>query len=124
MIFFTAANLGNQLVEMQEEQELGRFLTKLSKVDLLIIDELGYVQLSDRVTQLMFQIFSERYERGSILLNSNLEFKEWANVFHDERMTTAIIDRLIHNSRIVLFNGESYRYKVQKMKVQQNRQKT
>ena len=92
MIFFTAANLGNQLVEMQEEQELGRFLTKLSKVDLLIIDELGYVQLSDRVTQLMFQIFSERYERGSILLNSNLEFKEWANVFHDERMTTAIIE--------------------------------
>ena len=124
MIFFTAANLGNQLVEMQEEQELGRFLTKLSKVDLLIIDELGYVQLPDRVTQLMFQIFSERYERGSILLNSNLEFKEWVNIFHDERMTTAIIDRLIHNSRIVLFNGESYRYKVQKMKVQQNRQKT
>jgi len=63
-------------------------------------------------------------DRGSILLNSNLEFKEWVNIFHDERMTTAIIDRLIHNSRIVLFNGESYRYKVQKMKVQQNRQKT
>jgi len=124
VIFFTAANLGNQLVEMQEEQELGRFLTKISKVDLLIIDELGYVQLSDRVTQLMFQIFSERYESGSILLNSNLEFKEWVNIFHDERMTAAIIDRLIHNSRIVLFNGESYRYKVQKMKAQQNRQKT
>ena len=71
----------------------------------------------------MFQIFSERYERGSILLNSNPEFGEWVNIFHDERMTAAIIDRLIHNSQIVIFNGESYRYKTQKMKREQKRQK-
>jgi|SRR5690606_20230858 DNA replication protein DnaC len=117
--FFTAANLGNLLVEMQEERQLTKFQKKLSKVDLLIIDELGYVQLSDQVTQLMFQIFSERYEKGSILVNSNLEFAEWAKIFHDERMTAAIIDRLIHNSKIILFNGESYRYRNQRREIQQ-----
>lgn len=114
--FFTAANLGNQLVEMQEEQQLNKFLKKLSKLDLLIIDELGYVKLSNQATQLMFQIFSERYEKGSILVTTNLEFAEWANIFHDERMTAAIIDRLIHNSKIILFNGESYRYRDQQEK--------
>jgi DNA replication protein DnaC len=59
----------------------------------------------------MFQMFSERYEKGSILVTTNLEFAEWARVFHDERITAAIIDRLIHNSKIILFNGESYRYR-------------
>ncbi|WP_231282476.1 MULTISPECIES: ATP-binding protein [Petrotoga] len=105
---------------MQEERQLTKFQKKLIKVDLLIIDELGYVQLSDQVTQLMFQIFSERYEKGSILVNSNLEFAEWAKIFHDERMTAAIIDRLIHNSKIILFNGESYRYRNQRREIQQN----
>jgi DNA replication protein DnaC len=109
--FFTAANLGNQLLEMQEEQQLNKFLKKINKLELLIIDELGYVKLSNQATQLMFQIFSERYEKGSILITTNLEFAEWARVFHDERMTAAIIDRLIHNSKIILFNGESYRYR-------------
>ena len=77
--------------------------------DRLLIDELGFVELSNQATQLMFQIFSERYEKGSIFLTSNLEFAEWAKVFHDERMTAAIIDRLIHNSKIMLFNGSSHR---------------
>ena len=82
----------------------------------MIIDELGYVKLSNQATQLMFQIFSERYEKGSILVTTNLEFAEWAKIFHDERMTAAIIDRLIHNSKIILFNGESYRYRNQQEK--------
>ena len=109
--FFTAASLGNKLVEMQESLALSRFIEKLKKIDLIIIDELGYVELSADTTQLMFQIFSERYEKGSIIVTTNLEFKEWTNVFHDERMTTAIIDRLIHNSKIITCNGPSYRYK-------------
>jgi len=107
--FFTAAGLCNQLIEMQEEQQLLKFLKKINKFDLLLIDELGFVELSNQATQLMFQIFSERYEKGSIFLTSNLEFAEWAKVFHDERMTAAIIDRLIHNSKIMLFNGSSHR---------------
>lgn len=112
--FYTAANLGNLLIEMQDEHQLGKFMNKLKKVELLIIDELGYVELSHQTTQLMFQIFSERYERGSIIVTTNLEFAQWSNIFHDERMTAAILDRLIHNSKIILFNGESYRYRMQK----------
>jgi DNA replication protein DnaC len=114
--FYTAANLGNLLVEMQDENQLNKFMSKLKKVQLLIIDELGYVELSHQTTQLMFQIFSERYEKGSIVVTTNLEFAEWTSIFHDERMTAAILDRLIHNSKILLFNGESYRFRVQKSK--------
>ena len=102
------------ITEMQDEHQLSKFMNKLSKVELLIIDELGYVELSRQTTQLMFQVFSERYERGSILITTNLEFAEWTSIFHDERMTAAILDRLIHNSKILLFNGESYRYRVQR----------
>jgi len=89
-------------------------MSKLKKVELLIIDELGYVELSHQTTQLMFQVFSERYEKGSIIITTNLEFAEWTSIFRDERMTAAILDRLIHNSKILLFNGESYRYRIQK----------
>jgi len=109
--FFTAASLGNLLVEGQETLALTKLIDKLRNVDLLIIDELGYVSLSSKTTQLLFQVFSERYERGSIIVNTNLEFGQWANIFHDEPMTAAIIDRLIHNSKIHTFNGESYRFK-------------
>lgn len=112
--FFTAASLGNMLVEMQETLALSKFLDKLRKVDLLIIDELGYVSLSTQTTRLLFQIFSERYERGSIIVNTNLEFGLWGNIFHDEPMTAAIIDRLIHNSKIITFNGPSYRFESRK----------
>jgi DNA replication protein DnaC len=97
-------HLGNLLVEMQDEHQLSKFMSKLKKVELLIIDELGYVELSRQTTRLMFQIFSERYERGSILVTTNLEFAEWTSIFHDERMTAAILDRLIHNSKILLFS--------------------
>lgn len=62
----------------------------------------------------MFQIFSERYEKRSILVSTNLEFADWTSVFHDKRMTAAIIDRLVQNSEITLFNGPSYRYRSQK----------
>lgn len=109
VLFFTAASLGNKLIEMQEQLALGKFIEKLRKIDLLIIDELGYVSLSHRSTQLLFQVFSERYEKGSIMITSNLEFGEWGNIFNDEIMAAAIIDRLIHNSIIKSFKGPSYR---------------
>ncbi len=94
---------------MQEELMLNKFIDKLKKVDLLILDELGFVTLSNKTTQLLFQIFSERYEKGSIVVTSNLEFGEWGNIFCDEIMAAAIIDRLIHNSAIKSFKGQSYR---------------
>lgn len=109
VLFFTAASLGNRLIEMQDQLILSKFIGKLKKVDLLILDELGYVSLSQNSTQLLFQVFSERYEKGSIMITSNLEFGEWGNIFNDEIMAAAIIDRLIHNSVIKSFNGPSYR---------------
>ena len=99
--FYTAANLGNLLVEMQDEQQLGKFMSKLKKAELLIIDELGYVELSRQTTQLMFQVFSERYEKGSILVTTNLEFAEWTSVFMTEN-DSRNIDRLIHKSKITI----------------------
>lgn len=109
VLFFTAASLGNKLIEMQEELILNKFIDRIKKVDLLILDELGFVTLSNRTTQLLFQVFSERYEKGSIIVTSNLEFSEWGNIFNDEIMAAAIIDRLIHNSTIKSFKGQSYR---------------
>ena len=117
-----ACRQGKTLLEIQEEKQLVKFIDKLKKVELLIIDELGYVKLSNNTAQLMFQIFSERYEKGSILVNTNLEFAEWASIFHDDRMTSAILDRLIHNSKIFTFNGESYRYRAQKESMQRKTQ--
>ena len=109
VLFYTAASLGNKLIEMQDQILLTKFIEKLKKVDLLILDELGYVSLSQKSTQLLFQVFSERYEKGSIIVTSNLEFGEWGNIFNDEIMAAAIIDRLIHNSIIKSFKGQSYR---------------
>lgn len=109
VLFFTAASLGNKLIEMQDQLSLSKFVEKLKKVDLLILDEPGYVSLSHQSTQLLFQVFSERYEKGSIMITSNLEFGEWGNIFNDEIMAAAIIDRLIHNSVIKSFKGPSYR---------------
>ncbi len=112
--FYTAASLGNQLVEMQEEKQLNKFLQKLMKIELLLIDELGYIQLSNATTQLLFQVFSNRYEKGSTLITTNLDFAQWSELFHDTRMTAAILDRLVHNSKIVVFQGDSYRLQMHK----------
>jgi len=96
-----------------------RFLTQLDKADLLICDELGYLTFSRTGTELLFQVFADRYERGSLLVTSNLAFSEWVQVFQGERMTAALLDRLTHRCHIFEMNGESYRFKqsVQKGKV-------
>ena len=78
------------------------------------MDEVGYVQLSNTTTQLLFQVFSNRYEKGSIILTTNVEFAQWTEIFHDTRMTAAILDRLVHNSQITVFQGLSYRVQIHK----------
>ena len=78
---------------------------------LLIIDELGYVPLSPSGAELLFEVFSQRYERGSVLVTSNLPFEEWTSVFGSERPTGALLDRLTHHVHILEMNGESYRLK-------------
>ena len=88
-----------------------RLQKQLSKYSLLIIDELGYVPLSTTGAELLFEVFSQRYERGSTIVTSNLPFDEWTSTFGSERLTGALLDRLTHHVHILEMNGESYRLK-------------
>jgi len=109
--FFTAAGLVNRLEEAQKLYQLDRFLDQLERADLVIVDELGYLSFSRAGAELLFQVFADRYERKSLLLTSNLPFGDWVQVFHGERMTAALLDRLTHKCHIFEMNGESYRFR-------------
>ena len=107
--FTTAAALVNELVEARDERRLLNLQRQLARLKLLIIDELGFVPLSHTGAELLLEVFSQRYERGSILVTTNLPFDEWAEVFASERLTDALLDRLTHHVHILEMNGESYR---------------
>lgn len=107
--FTTASALVHELIEATDERRLQRFQKSLAIQDLLIIDELGFVPLSKTGAELLFEIISQRYERGSIIITSNLPFDEWTEVFGSERLTGAILDRLTHHVHILEMNGESFR---------------
>lgn len=109
--FHTAASLVNQLEEAQKQYRLEKLLAGLERIDLLIVDELGYLSLSSAGADLLFQVFAERYERRSVLITSNLPFGEWGGVFRNERLTAALLDRLTHRCHILECNGESYRFR-------------
>ena len=93
------------------ERRLMRFQKMLSCFELLIIDELGFVPLSKTGAELLFEVFSRRYERAATLVTSNLPFNEWTEAFGSERLTGALLDRLTHHVHILEMNGESYRLK-------------
>jgi DNA replication protein DnaC len=107
--FTTAAGLVHQLMEARDEKRLLKLQRELQAVKLLIVDELGYVPLSPTGAELLFEVFSQRYERGSTIVTSNLPFEEWTSVFGSERLTGALLDRLTHHVHILSMNGESYR---------------
>lgn len=107
--FSTAASLVHELIEAADERRLQRLQKQLASQELLIIDELGFVPLSKTGAELLFEVISQRYERGSIIITSNLPFDEWTEVFGSERLTGAILDRLTHHVHILEMNGESYR---------------
>jgi DNA replication protein DnaC len=107
--FTTAAALVHELLEARDEKRLLRLQKQLVGYKLLIIDELGFVPLSKSGAELLFEIFSQRYERGSTLVTSNLPFDEWTEVLGSERLTGALLDRLTHHVHILAMNGESYR---------------
>ena len=109
--FFTAAALVSQLEKEQKQYTLDRFLRQLDRAQLLICDELGYVTMSRGGVELLFRVFADRYERGSILVTSNLPFSEWNQIFQGERMTAALLDRLTHHCHIFEMNGESFRFR-------------
>jgi DNA replication protein DnaC len=112
--FTTAAGLVHQLMEARDEKRLLRLQSQLAACKLLIVDELGYVPLSPTGAELLFEVFSQRYERGSTIVTSNLPFEEWTSVFGSERLTGALLDRLTHHVHILELNGESYRLKQSK----------
>ena len=107
--FNTAAALVHELLEARDEKRLLRLQRQLASYKLLIIDELGYVPLSQTGAELLFEVFSQRYERGSTVVTSNLPFDEWTGVFGSERLTGALLDRLTHHVHILEMNGDSYR---------------
>jgi len=107
--FATAAALVHELMEARDEKRLLRLQKQLAGYRLLIIDEHGFVPLSKTGAELLFEIFSQRYERGSTLVTSNLPFDEWTEVFGSERLTGALLDRLTHHVHILEMNGESFR---------------
>ena len=109
--FYTAAGLINELLEAQSQLRLGKLETTLAKCDLIILDELGFVPFTKEGAEALFTFCSSRYERGSMIITTNLDFVRWKEIFGDEALTGALLDRLTHRSHILEMNGDSYRFK-------------
>jgi len=109
--FTTASALVHELMEARDERRLLQLQRRLVSLKLLIIDELGFVPLSKTGAELLFEVFSQRYERVSTMVTTNLPFDEWIDVFGSERLTGALLDRLTHHVHILEMNGDSYRLK-------------
>ena len=121
--FTSAASLAHELIEAKDERRLMRFQKMLSSFELLIIDELGFVPLSKTGAELLFEVFSRRYERSSTLVTSNLPFNEWTEAFGSERLTGALLDRLTHHADITLLEGQSYRVRESELEAAARRKK-
>jgi DNA replication protein DnaC len=107
--FFRATELVTTLIEARDERSLLRFKTGLAKLDLLVLDELGYVPASKVGAELLFDVISTAYERTSLIVTTNLPFESWTEVLGSERLTGATLDRLTHRCRIIETKGDSYR---------------
>ena len=116
-VYFTTCSLLVQdLLKAKQELQLSRALKKLSKYDALIIDDIGYVQQDRSEMEVLFTLLADRYERGSVMITSNLPFSKWEQIFKDPMVTAAAIDRLVHHSVILELNIESYRMEAAKKK--------
>jgi DNA replication protein DnaC len=109
--FYTVAALVNKLIEANQNGSLSKLMKQIEKLDLLVLDELGYIPLNKEGAELLFQVISMCYENKSIIITTNLQFGQWNHVFGDPILTEAVIDRLIDHSHLLLFTGESFRYK-------------
>lgn len=107
--FYTVSQLVEALIEARSERMLGRLRANLKKVNLLVLDELGFVPLPASGAELLFDVVSDRYERGSIVLTTNLPFEEWVSVLASGPLTHALLDRMTHHVHILEMNGKSYR---------------
>jgi len=109
--FWTAAGLVNELIQAQDEHRLHRFIASALKLDLVVLDELGFIPFSQNGAQTLFTFCSELYERLALIITTNLKFADWVQVFGDERLTAALLDRLTHHAHIIELLGESYRFR-------------
>ena len=109
VMFRTAAGLVNEMIEARQDNRLSVLMHQFKKVDLLILDELGYITFDLAGAELMFQLLAARYETASTIITTNLSFSDWIKVFHDKSITAAILDRITHKALIVNMNGVSFR---------------
>lgn len=109
--FYTTAELINELTAAYDNRSIAKLNQQLTRIDLLILDELGMVPYHQEGANLLFQVIAARHERHSTIITTNLEFKDWTQVFGSEQLTAALIDRLTHRCQIIQMNGESYRFK-------------
>ena len=109
--FFTAEGIVKYLAESEVAGQYNKVISTLSKIDLLIIDELGYIDLTQKTAELFFRLIASRYERKSMIITSNKAFEEWGQIFHDDVVASAILDRLLHHSHYFFIHGKSYRMK-------------
>jgi len=109
--FYNAAALANELLEAQAQLRLSRLESALARYDLIILDEVGFIPFSKDGAEALFTFLASRYERGSVIITTNLEFARWKEVFGDDALTGALLDRLTHRCHILEMNGDSYRFK-------------
>ena len=109
--FWTAAGLVNELLRAQDEHRLHRFIAAALKLKLVVLDELGFIPLTPQGAQALFTFCSELYERIALIITTNLKFADWVQIFEEERLTAALLDRLTHHAHIIELVGESYRFR-------------
>jgi len=114
VLFVTATSLLAQLSRAQLEGKLGDVITFYAKPKLLVVDELGYLPLEKQTANLFFQLVSRRYERGSMLITTNQTITQWGNVFGDEVIASAVLDRVLHHSHVLVIQGDSFRLRQKK----------
>ena len=111
MRFTTLAALANELIEAESRRELQRLVGRYARFELLVLDELGYLALPPGAAELVFQVISERDERGSLIVTTNLPFGEWGKVFPDARLAKAVVDRVTHRAHLIETGSESWRFR-------------
>lgn len=114
--FYRTTTLVNELIDAKNNGTLKKLLKQIEKIDLLICDEWGYIPIDIDGAKLLYQVIGGCYEKKSIILTTNLEFSKWNGIFFDEKLTNAIIDRMVHHSHLLVFNGPSYRLQNSLMK--------
>lgn len=114
--FYRTASLVTELIDAKNNGTLKKFLKQIDTLDILICDEWGYIPIDVEGSKLLYQVITSCYERKSIIITTNLEFSKWNGIFYDEKLTSAIIDRMIHHSHLLIFNGPSYRLENSLMK--------